>query len=56
MPFHFVTLASIGYLYGIPDTRRPFIVLAASNVANLVVELLLVFGFDWGLSGSAGAR
>ena len=53
VPFHFITLASIGYLYGIPDTRRPFMVAAFANVANLLIELLLVFGFRWGLSGSA---
>jgi putative MATE family efflux protein len=53
VPFHFVTLASIGYLYGIPDTRRPFLVAAIANVANVIIELLLVFGFDWGIAGSA---
>jgi putative MATE family efflux protein len=53
VPFHFVTFASIGYLYGLPDTRRPFVVAALANVANLLIELLLVFGFGWGIAGSA---
>jgi len=48
-----VTIACIGYLYGLPDTRRPFIVLAIATASNLAVELVLVFGLDWGISGSA---
>jgi putative MATE family efflux protein len=53
VPFQFVTIASIGYLYGLPDTRRPFLVLALSTTTNLVVELVLVFGLDLGIAGSA---
>ncbi len=53
IPFQLVTIACIGYLYGLPDTRRPFVVLAASVSLNLGVELLLVFGLDWGVEGSA---
>jgi putative MATE family efflux protein len=53
VPFQFVTLACIGYLYGLPDTKRPFVVALAANVANVVIELVLVFGLDWGLPGSA---
>jgi putative MATE family efflux protein len=53
IPFQLVTIACIGYLYGLPDTRRPFLVLAASVSLNLVVELLLVFGLGWGVEGSA---
>jgi len=53
VPFQFLTIACIGYLYGLPDTKRPFIVLALSTATNLAVELVLVFGFDWGIAGSA---
>jgi putative MATE family efflux protein len=53
VPFQFVVIASIGYLYGLPDTTRPFIVLAMSTATNLIVELVLVFGLDWGIAGSA---
>ena len=53
IPFQLLTVACIGYLYGLPDTRRPFLVLAASVTLNLVVELVLVFGFDTGIAGSA---
>jgi putative MATE family efflux protein len=53
IPFQLLTIACIGYLYGLPDTRRPFLVLAASTSLNLVVELILVFGLDTGIAGSA---
>jgi putative MATE family efflux protein len=53
VPFQFVTIACIGYLYGLPDTKRPFLVLAFATTANLVLELVLVFGLDWGIAGSA---
>lgn len=53
VPFQFLVIASIGYLYGLPDTKRPFVVLALSTTTNLIVELVLVFGLDWGIAGSA---
>ena len=53
VPFQLVTIACIGYLYGLPDTKRPFAVLALSTTTNLLVELLLVFGLDLGIAGSA---
>jgi putative MATE family efflux protein len=53
IPFQMVAIACIGYLYGLPDTKRPFLVLLAATVTNLVVELVLVFGLDWGIAGSA---
>jgi putative MATE family efflux protein len=53
VPFQFVVIACIGYLYGLPDTRRPFLVLVVSTAANLALELVLVFGLDWGIAGSA---
>jgi putative MATE family efflux protein len=53
IPFQFVVIACIGYLYGLPDTRRPFLVLALSTTANLGIELVLVFGLEWGIAGSA---
>lgn len=53
LPFHFVTIAAIGYLYGLPDTTRPFVVLLVATVVNLIVELVLVFGLDVGIAGSA---
>jgi putative MATE family efflux protein len=53
IPFQLVTVACVGYLYGLPDTKRPFVILALSTLVNLVVELVLVLGLDWGIAGSA---
>lgn len=53
VPFQFITLACIGYLYGLPDVKRPFLVAASATSVNLVLELVLVFGFDKGIAGSA---
>ena len=53
IPFQMVAFACIGYLYGLPDTKRPFLVLLFATTANLLLELLLVFGLDWGIAGSA---
>lgn len=53
VPFQFLTIACIGYLYGLPDTKRPFVVLAIATASNVVLELVFVFGLDWGISGSA---
>ncbi len=53
IPFVLVTLAAQGVLRGAADYRTPLVVLVAANVANLVIELVLVFGFGWGVAGSA---
>jgi putative MATE family efflux protein len=53
IPFQLVAIACIGYLYGLPDTRRPFVVLAMSTSLNLAIELVLVLGLGWGVEGSA---
>jgi putative MATE family efflux protein len=46
-------LAGTGYLRGLQDTRTPLIVTAVSAVANLVIELVLIYGFDRGIGASA---
>ncbi len=53
VPFALIALAGQGYLRGVSDLRTPLIVLLAGNAVNLVLELLFVYGFDWGLDGSA---
>ncbi len=42
-----------GYLRGVSDTRTPLLVVVAANVVNLVLEVVLVYGFDLGVAGSA---
>jgi Na+-driven multidrug efflux pump len=48
-----VALAGQGYLRGISNLRRPLVIVVAANGVNLVLELLFVYGFHWGISGSA---
>jgi putative MATE family efflux protein len=53
LPAALVALAGQGYLRGVSNLRRPLVIVVASNVANLVLEALFVYGFDWGIAGSA---
>jgi putative MATE family efflux protein len=52
-PAAFLALGAQGYLRGVADLRTPLIILVAANVANVVLEVLFVYGFDWGIAGSA---
>ncbi|MSO78919.1 MAG: MATE family efflux transporter [Acidimicrobiia bacterium] len=52
-PALLMTLAATGYLRGVQDTRTTLVIAVASNVLNLVLEVIFVFGFDWGIKGSA---
>ena len=38
---------------GAADYRTPLVILLAANAVNVVLELLFVYGFDWGVRGSA---
>lgn len=53
VPFVLVALAAQGTQRGASDYRSPLVVLVASNVVNVVVEVVLVFGFDLGVAGAA---
>ena len=53
LPCALIALAAQGYLRGVADLRTPLVVLIWSNVLNVVLELLFVYGFGWGLDGSA---
>ncbi len=46
-------MAATGYLRGAQDTVTPLVVAIGSAVANLLIELVLVFGLDMGIAGSA---
>jgi putative MATE family efflux protein len=48
-----VVLAATGLLRGLQDTRTPLLVAVAGNVANVVLNLWLVYGLDLGIAGSA---
>ena len=53
LPCALVALAGQGFLRGVRDLRTPLVILIAANAANVVLELVLVYGFDLGLDGSA---
>jgi putative MATE family efflux protein len=53
LPAALVALAGQGYLRGVANLRRPLVIVVAANVANLVLELLFVYVFHWGIAGSA---
>jgi MATE family, multidrug efflux pump len=53
LPAALVALAGQGYLRGVSNLRRPLEIVVAANVANLALELLFVYGFGWGIAGSA---
>jgi len=46
-------LAATGVLRGLQDTRTPMLVAIGGNVANVCLNLLLVYGLDLGITGSA---
>jgi putative MATE family efflux protein len=52
-PAAFLALGGQGYLRGIADLRTPLVIVIAGNVANVILEVLFVYGFDWGIAGSA---
>jgi MATE family, multidrug efflux pump len=52
-PAAFLALGAQGYLRGVADLRTPLVILIAGNVVNVVLEVLFVYRFDWGIAGSA---
>ena len=53
LPGVLLTLASTGVLRGLQDTRTPLYVVIATNLANIGLNLLLVYGIGLGIAGSA---
>src|SRR3954447_3411110 len=53
LPFALIALAGQGYLRGTSDLRTPLVIVVAANLLNVVLEFLFIYGFDWGLNGSA---
>jgi MATE family, multidrug efflux pump len=52
-PFFMIAAAGQGFLRGMGDLRTPLIILVLAHAVNVVLELLFVYGFGWGLAGSA---
>jgi putative MATE family efflux protein len=52
-PLFILASAAQGFLRGMGDLRTPLLILVAAHTTNVLLELLFVYGFDWGLKGSA---
>ena len=55
LPFALIALAGQGYLRGVSDLRTPLVIVVVANAANIALNVLFIYGLDWGLSGSAAA-
>jgi MATE family, multidrug efflux pump len=53
LPCALIALAGEGWLRGMDRFRLALVVVVAANAANVLLELLLVYGAGWGLDGSA---
>jgi putative MATE family efflux protein len=53
LPFSFLVLGGQGYFRGISDLRTPLVIEVAANALNVVLVVTFVYGFDWGIRGSA---
>jgi putative MATE family efflux protein len=52
-PAFMLASAGQGYLRGMGNLATPLKILIAAHVFNVLIELLFVYGFGWGLAGSA---
>ena len=55
LPAIAVTFAALGWFRGIEDLRLPVRVVIGANIANVLMEMLFVWVFKWGIGGSAWA-
>jgi putative MATE family efflux protein len=52
-PMFMIAAAGQGFLRGMGDLKTPLKILVAAHLVNVVLEVLFVYGLDWGLAGSA---
>jgi putative MATE family efflux protein len=52
-PLFMIASAAQGFLRGMSDLRTPLKILVVAHAVNVILELLFVYGFGWGLAGSA---
>lgn len=53
LPAMFGMLAATGYLRGQQDTRTPLLITMFTALGNLILEVILIFGLDFGIGASA---
>ncbi len=52
-PFVMIAFAATGYLRGTEDTKTPLYIALGANVLNIMLEVLFIYGFTFGIAGSA---
>lgn len=55
VPAALSTYVIIGWFYGLENARIPLILQITANVINIILDLLFVFVFEWGVEGVAVA-
>lgn len=53
LPAMLITFAASGLLRGLQDTRTPLTVAVAGFISNGLLNALFIYGFGWGVAGSA---
>ena len=53
LPFAFLLLGGQGYFRGVSDLRTPLVIEVIANAVNVVLVVVFVYAFHWGIKGSA---
>jgi putative MATE family efflux protein len=53
LPFVLIAFVGHGVMRGLNDLRKPLIIVVVANAANIVLELVAVYGLQLGVAGSA---
>lgn len=53
IPGMLIVIAANGLLRGLQDTRTPLVVATVGFAANAALNVLFIYGFGWGVAGSA---
>ena len=53
LPAMLIVLAATGLLRGLQNTRTPLVIVTAGFAANAILNALFIYGFGWGVAGSA---
>lgn len=53
LPFVLITYVGHGVMRGVNDLRKPLQIVLVANVANVVLEIVAVYGMHLGIAGSA---
>ncbi|WP_080672641.1 MATE family efflux transporter DinF [Pseudoalteromonas luteoviolacea] len=54
-PAAMMNLVLLGFMLGLQYGKGPFYIVLFTNLVNIVLDLLFVIGFEWGVAGAAWA-